>query len=299
MAPPELRLLWGRAHGLGAARGVRGAWRGGHPSAVGGAGQPVHQGFRDEVRVADGGRQPEDRERIPTHRVEDGHPYRAQGRRPPCVGCGTRRSSRPPWSSARRAFWPGPGSSGPASGSTHAGSTAVRTPDARGSSCCPSPPNASASVAALKRSAYLFARSMTMPVNVSGMSRCHVLPSRRSMPTGRLTLRRRLVPGSHTLIVRSFTAATSLLLNVRCSMLPQSMSLAPIASSEYASPRREPRNLRPVARSMNVTDPPRRVRVMPCESSSPASSPMLDVLTASRSIRIRSRSLVPLPFAEA
>lgn len=149
MAPPELRLLWGRVHGLGAARGVRGAWRGGRPSAVGGAGQPVHQGFRDGVRVADGGRQPEDRERIPTHRVEDGQPYRAQGRRPPRVGCGTRRSSRPPWSSARRAFWPGPGSSGPASGSTHAGSTAVRTPDARGSSCCPGPPNASASVAEL------------------------------------------------------------------------------------------------------------------------------------------------------
>ena len=69
MAPPGLRPLWGRAHG--AARGVRGAWRGGRPSAVGGAGQPVHQGFRDGVRVADGGRQPEDRGRIPTHRVED------------------------------------------------------------------------------------------------------------------------------------------------------------------------------------------------------------------------------------
>lgn len=69
MAPPGLRPLWGRAHG--AARGVRGAWGGGRPSAVGGAGQPVHQGFRDGVRVADGGRQPEDRGRIPTHRVED------------------------------------------------------------------------------------------------------------------------------------------------------------------------------------------------------------------------------------
>lgn len=32
---------------------------------MGGAGQPVHQGFRDGVRVADGGRQPEDRGRIP------------------------------------------------------------------------------------------------------------------------------------------------------------------------------------------------------------------------------------------
>ncbi|MFQ7376989.1 MAG: hypothetical protein ACLRN9_04440 [Bifidobacterium breve] len=61
----------GRAHGLGAARGVRGAWGGGRPSAVGRAGQPVHQGFRDGARVADGGRQPEDRGRIPTHRVED------------------------------------------------------------------------------------------------------------------------------------------------------------------------------------------------------------------------------------
>ena len=35
-APPGLRPPWGRAHGLGAARGVRGAWRGGRPSAVGG-----------------------------------------------------------------------------------------------------------------------------------------------------------------------------------------------------------------------------------------------------------------------
>ena len=32
--------------------------------------------------MAGGGRQPEDRGRIPTHRVEDGRPYRAQGRRP-------------------------------------------------------------------------------------------------------------------------------------------------------------------------------------------------------------------------
>ena len=38
---------------------------GGRPSAVGGAGQPVHQGFRDGVRVADGGRRLEDRGRIP------------------------------------------------------------------------------------------------------------------------------------------------------------------------------------------------------------------------------------------
>ena len=38
-----------------------------------------------------------------------------------------------------------------------------------------------------------------MPVNVSGISRCHVLPSRRSMLAGRLTFRWRLVPGSHTL----------------------------------------------------------------------------------------------------
>ena len=82
MAPPGLRLLWDRAHGPGAARGVRGAWRGGRPSAVGGAGQPAHQWFRDGVRVAGGGRQPEDRGRIPTHRVEDRRPYRAQGRRP-------------------------------------------------------------------------------------------------------------------------------------------------------------------------------------------------------------------------
>ena len=52
MAPPGLRLPWGRAHGLGSARGVRGAWRGGRPSAVDGAGRPVHRGFRDGVRVA-------------------------------------------------------------------------------------------------------------------------------------------------------------------------------------------------------------------------------------------------------
>lgn len=52
------------------------------PKCRGGAGQPVHRGFRDGVRVAGGGRQPEDRGRIPTHRVEDGRPYRAQGRRP-------------------------------------------------------------------------------------------------------------------------------------------------------------------------------------------------------------------------
>ena len=52
------------------------------PKCRGGAGQPAHQWFRDGVRVAGGGRQPEDRGRIPTHRVEDGRPYRAQGRRP-------------------------------------------------------------------------------------------------------------------------------------------------------------------------------------------------------------------------
>ena len=52
------------------------------PKCRGGAGQPAHQWFRDGVRVAGGGRQPEDRGRIPTHRVEDRRPYRAQGRRP-------------------------------------------------------------------------------------------------------------------------------------------------------------------------------------------------------------------------
>lgn len=121
-----------------------------------------------------------------------------------------------------------------------------------GSSRCSGRPNVSASMAVVKRAAYLFDRSMTMPVNVSGISRCHVLPSRRSMLAGRLTFRWRLVPGSHTLTDRSFSTATSLLLNVRCSMFPPFASLAPMASSVYAGPSREPRNLRPVVRSVNV-----------------------------------------------
>ena len=168
-----------------------------------------------------------------------------------------------------------------------------------GSSRCSGRPNVSASMAVVKRAAYLFDRSMTMPVDVSGISRCHVLPSRRSMLTGRLTFRWRLVPGSHTLTDRSFSAATSLLLNVRCSMFSPFASLAPMASSVNAGPSREPRNLRPVIRSMNVTSPPRIVKPTPCESSSRENSPMLDALAASRSIRMRIRSLIPLPFAAA
>ena len=108
-------------------------------------------------------------------------------------------------------------------------------------------PNASANVVAVKRAAYLFDLSVSMPVNVFDTSRCHVPPSRCSIFTGRLTFRWRLEPGSHTLTVRSFSVATSLLLNVRCSMLPPFESLAPIWSSEYAGPKRDPRNLRPVA----------------------------------------------------
>ena len=152
-------------------------------------------------------------------------------------------------------------------------------------------------MAVVRRAAYLFEWSITMPVNVSGISRCHVLPSRRSMLAGRLTFRWRLVPGSHTLTDRSFSTATSLLLNVRCSMFPPFASLAPMASSVYAGPSREPRNLRPVVRSVNVAPPPRIAKPMPCKSSSRENSPMLDALAASRSIRMRIRSLIPLPFA--
>lgn len=164
---------------------------------------------------------------------------------------------------------------------------------------CSGRPNASANVSAVKRAAYLFDRSMTMPANVSGMSRCHVPPSRCSMPTGRLTFRLRLVPGSHTLTDRSFSEATSRLLNVKWNMFLPFDSLTPIASSEYAGPNRVPRNLRPVARSMNVASPPRIETPMPCESSNRKSSPILFALAASRSIRIRIRSLIPRPFAAA
>ena len=125
-------------------------------------------------------------------------------------------------------------------------------------------PNASTNVVAVKRAAYLFDLSVSMPVNVSGTSRCHVPLSRCSIFTGRLTFRWRLEPGSHTPTVRPFTDATSLLLKVRCSMFPPSASLVPIASSVYAGPSREPRNLRPVARSVNVASPPRIARPMPC-----------------------------------
>lgn len=48
MAPPGLRLLWGRAHGPGAARGVRGAWRGGRPSAVAEPDSRLTSGFEME-----------------------------------------------------------------------------------------------------------------------------------------------------------------------------------------------------------------------------------------------------------
>ena len=58
----------GRRH---AARGLPEVRRRGRLRAVGGTGQPVHQGFRGGVRVADDGREPEDGQRFPSCVVED------------------------------------------------------------------------------------------------------------------------------------------------------------------------------------------------------------------------------------
>jgi len=51
------------------------------PPCRGRAGQPVHQGFRGGVRVADDGREPEDGRRFPSYRVEDRGRRRPSGRR--------------------------------------------------------------------------------------------------------------------------------------------------------------------------------------------------------------------------
>ena len=78
---PGLRLPEGRTGRRPAARGPPGMRRRGRLRAVGGAGQPVHQGFRGGVRVADDGREPEDGRRFPSYRVEDRGRRRPSGRR--------------------------------------------------------------------------------------------------------------------------------------------------------------------------------------------------------------------------
>ena len=67
----------GRRH---AARGLPEVRRRGRLRAVGGTGQPVHQGFRGGVRVADDGREPEDGQRFPSCVVEDRRHRRPSGR---------------------------------------------------------------------------------------------------------------------------------------------------------------------------------------------------------------------------
>ena len=81
LASSGFRLLAGRTGRLDAARGLPGMRRRGRLRAVGGAGQPVHQGFRGGVRVADGRREPGDRRRFPSYRVEDRGRRRPSGRR--------------------------------------------------------------------------------------------------------------------------------------------------------------------------------------------------------------------------
>ena len=81
LASSGFRLLEGRTGRLDAARGLPGMRRRGRLRAVGGAGQPVHQGFRGGVRVADDGREPEDGRRFPSYRVEDRGRRRPSGRR--------------------------------------------------------------------------------------------------------------------------------------------------------------------------------------------------------------------------
>ena len=66
----------GRRH---AARGLPEVRRRGRLRAVGGTGQPVHQGFRGGVRVADDGREPEDGQRFPSCVVEDRRHRRPSG----------------------------------------------------------------------------------------------------------------------------------------------------------------------------------------------------------------------------
>ena len=81
LASSGLRLPEGRTGRRPAARGPPEVRRRGRLRAVGGAGQPVHQGFRGGVRVADDGREPEDGRRFPSYRVEDRGRRRPQGRR--------------------------------------------------------------------------------------------------------------------------------------------------------------------------------------------------------------------------
>ena len=81
LAASGFRLLEGRAGRRDAAGGLPEVRRRGRLRAVGGAGQPVHQGFRGGVRVADERRQPEDGQRFPARVVEDRRRRRPQGRR--------------------------------------------------------------------------------------------------------------------------------------------------------------------------------------------------------------------------
>ena len=81
LASSGFRLPEGRTGRRPAARGPPEVRRRGRLRAVGGAGQPVHQGFRGGVRVADGRREPGDRRRFPSYRVEDRGRRRPSGRR--------------------------------------------------------------------------------------------------------------------------------------------------------------------------------------------------------------------------
>ena len=80
LASSGFRLLQGRTGRRHAARGLPRVRGRGRLRAVGRAGQPVHQGFRGEVRVADDGREPEDGRRFPSCVVEDGRRRRPSGR---------------------------------------------------------------------------------------------------------------------------------------------------------------------------------------------------------------------------
>ena len=64
-----LRLLQGRVSRRHASRGLPRVQRGRGDGAVDGARQPIHQGFRAGVRVADDRRESEDRERVPARRM--------------------------------------------------------------------------------------------------------------------------------------------------------------------------------------------------------------------------------------
>ena len=70
----------GRRH---AASGPPPVWGRGHDGAVGRAGQPVHARLRVGVHMADERREPEDGQRLPARRVEDGRRHRPPGRGPP------------------------------------------------------------------------------------------------------------------------------------------------------------------------------------------------------------------------